>query len=271
MRACLKSWESKRLSLRQMLSLHSCLRRLGYQPRPRSVKPRAKKRTLWLKMTPYSKRCLTVSARMLPSFVRRVCELSPRRNEPALSGFWTSLSGAHCLYHLATTGPSPVAGPQQRVAPSTCKTSSEVRSYAKRSWHRWGTSLSSGTFRRLNREYSRGLRITKICSTSSGLAVTLMPRSVLRCSTYRAFQKKVIQTLDSLQSRRCSAAGTGLAGRLSLPNFSLDSLAHRPFATTRTSPKSWGSTRRTSSASSAGKTTSRSSGKSRTRARRKSS
>ena len=185
------------------------------------------------RMMRYFKRCLTVNVKMLPFFARRVYALSLQPSVRVRSGSWTYRAGARSRYRLAITAQQRVAGLRPRAAPSTCKTSSEVRSYAKQSWHRWGTSLSLGTFRKLNREYWRGLRITKICSTSSVLAVTLMPLSVLKCSTYRDFQKKAILTLGSLQSRRSLAAGTGSVGRLSLPSFSLASLALLPYATTK--------------------------------------
>jgi len=185
------------------------------------------------KMTRYFRRCSTVNVKTLPFFVKRVFGLSLQPRERVPNASWTSQAGGRSRYRLAITARQRVAGLLPRAAPSTCKTSSEVRSYAKQSWHRWGTSLSLGTFRKLSREYLHGLRITKICSTSSALAVTLMPRSVLRCLAYPAFQKKAIQTLDSLQSRRYLAAGMVWGGRLSLPSFSLDSLAHLPYATTK--------------------------------------
>ena len=261
MKVYLRNSASKKLHLRRIQSLRKSLLSWASLPLQKSARPLGRRRLLLQKMTRYFKRCSTVNVKTWHFFAKRVYALSLQPSARVRSGSWTSRAGARSRYRLAITAQQRVAGLRPRAAPSTCKTSSEVRSCAKQSWHRWGASLWSGTFHKLNRESSRGLLITKICSTSSGLAVTLMPRSVLRCSTYPAFQKKVIQTLDNLRSRHCLAVGTGLVGRLSLPSFSLDSLALLPYATTKRLQRSLVWTPPTSTASLGGTRMLRSSGR----------
>jgi len=203
---CYRGSASRRLHWRRTQSLRRYSYSWASHPLRKSARPRGRRRLLLQKMTRYFKRCSTVNVKTSHFFARRVYALSQRPSVLVRKGSLISRAGARSRYRLATTAQRRAAGLRPRGQPSTCKTSSEVRSYAKQSWHRWGTSLSLGTFRKLNREYWRGWRITKICSTSSVLAVTLMPLSALRCSVYPAFQKKRIQTCGSLQSRRYLAA-----------------------------------------------------------------
>ena len=232
MKDCYRGSAWRKLHLHRTTSLRRSWRQWASLPLQKSARPLGKKRLLLQRMTRFFKRCSTVNVKTLPFFVKLAFGLSQRPSVHGRSASSIYRAGVSSRSRLATSARQRAVGLLQGDRPSTCRTSSAVRSYAKQSWHRWGTSLSSGTFRKLNLEYLRGFRITKICSTSSALAVTLMPRSVLRCSTYPAFQKKAILILGSLQSQRCSAVGMGLAGHLSLPNFSLDSLEHRPYATT---------------------------------------
>ena len=168
-----KSSAWKKLRWHRTRSLLHYLRNSALFRQPRSVRRRGNKRLPLLKTTPYSKRYSMVNVKTLPYFVKRVFGLNPRQKEPERNGFWTSVNGVHFQFLSRTMVRKQVAGLLAKARPSTCRISSEARSYAKRLWLPLVTNWSWGTYHRLNRECSRGFRITQTCSTSSGLAVTL--------------------------------------------------------------------------------------------------
>ena len=247
----------KRL-LHPINSLPKSYVRSGCRHLTRKAKRLANRRLLLQRMTRFFKRCSTGTTRMLPLFVRLALKSSPPRSVRGRSGFWTSPSVADCLYRSHTTAQSQDAGRQPKAAPSTCRTSSVGPSCVKQLWLPRTTSLSLATSPRLSREYSRGWRTTKTCSSSSGRAVTLTLRSALRCSTFPDLLKKAIPTYGSLRKARCLAAVTDLDGPRLQPSFWLVSSVRRLSVTIRASLKNWASLQRTSRSSLSGTTTSRS-------------
>ena len=230
-----------KLHWRRILSLQNYLKPSVWFPQQRLVKLPGKKHSRWLRMMPSFRHCSTVNVKTLPYFVKRVSGLSPRPSVREHSDSLTSVAEVRYPFRYRIMVRKQAGGPQAKARPSTCKTSSEVRSYAKRLWLPMATNSSSAIYRRLSHEFSHGFQTTQTCWTSSGPAVILMPRSVRRCSTYPALVKSLTLTFGSLRRARCLAADTVLAGRLLLLNSSRDSLGRRRNATTWGLRRSWGS------------------------------
>ena len=237
MKVYYKGLAFRKLRSRRTRSLLPYLSRSGLVPQRKSVKLPASKRSHWPRTMPSSKRSSMVNVKTLPSFVKHAFGLSQRLNVQGHSDSWTSLSEANFLYRYRITALSRVGGRQQKVQQSTCKTSSEAVSYAKQLWLPKAINLSLGIYRKLNREYSRGWVTTKICSTSSGQAVTLTRRLERRCLTYPASVKILIQTLDNLQRAPCLVADMALAGRPLLRSYLLASLEPLQSGTKRRLPR----------------------------------
>ena len=245
----------RKLRSRRTRSLLPYLSRSGLLPRRKLVRLQASPRSHWPRMMPSSKRSSMVNVKTLPSFVKHAFGLSPRLNAQEPKGFLTSLSEANFLYRYRITALSRDVGLLRKAQQSTCKTSSEAVSYAKQLWLPKGTVWSSVTSHKLNREFSRGFRITTRCLTSSGQVVTLTPRSALRCLTYPDLLRSLIPTSGSLRRVRSWAAGMDSGGRRSRPSFLWGSLARRLNATTKPLPKHWESIKPMPSGSWTGKTT----------------
>ena len=222
-----KSSASKKLRSRRIQSLLPYLKRSGLLPPLRSARQQAKQRLRLRRTMRCSKRSSTVNVKTLPFFVKRVFGLSQQPNAHVPSVSSTSLVGVIFRSRLVTMARYLAVGQRAKEAQSTCKTSSEVRSYAKQLWLPKAMNSSSVTSRKLSREYSRGLRITRTCLTSSALGVTLTPHLERRCLTYRGSPKTLIQTYANLQSRRFSGAAMVLAGlRLQHNYWSAFSVRH---------------------------------------------
>ena len=199
----------------------------------KQVRPPESRRLRLQRMTRSSSSFLTARLRMSDIYVKRVLKLNQRLNEHERNAFWTSPSVARCLSPSRTTGLYQGVGRPAKAAPSTCKTSSEAASYAKRLWLPKGANSWSVTCPRLNREYWRGFLTTKTCSTSSNEVVTLMQRSVRRCLTFPAFLKSLTQTYDSLRKAHYLAAVTASVGLRLRPSFLLGFSGPRRNATTK--------------------------------------
>ena len=222
---------SMSLSWRQTLSLRRFLQTLALHPRQKSVRPQANKRLPWQKTMRSSKPSSMVQTKMLRSFAKRVSKLNPPPSVQGLRDSLTLVNAAPYQSLSPTTVRRLGDGRQLRGPPSTCKTSSAVRSYVKQLWLPRGINSSLATYRRLNRECLHGYQITQICSTSSALGVTLTPRSALKCLTYQGLPKSLIQTCANLQSQRYSGAAMVLAGRPLRRSFLRGSLGLPQFAT----------------------------------------
>ena len=234
----------RKLRSRRIQSLRPYLTRLGWLSPPKSVKLLASKRLPWLRTMRCSKRYSTVNVKMLPSFVRRAFGLNLPPSAQGLRDSSTLVNAVPYQFLSPTTVRRRVVGRQPKARPSTCKTSSVVHSYAKRLWLPKVASLSLVTYRRLNREYSRGFRITQRCLKSSGQEVTLTQRSVRRCLTYPDLVRNRTQIYGSLRRARSWVADTVWAGLHLRPNSLLASLVLRQSGTTWLSRKSWVSRRK---------------------------
>ena len=212
----------KKLRWHRTRSLLHYLRNSMWFRQPRQVRRLGSKRLHSLKTMPYFKRYSIVNVKTLPYFVKRVFGLNLQPSAPVLSGSLISANAVPFPYLSPTTGRRLAGGQQAKARPSTCKTSSEDRSYAKRLWLQRGINSSSGISRRLNREYLHGFQITQTCLTSSRLEATLTPRSVRRCLTYPDLVRKATLTYGSLRRAHCSVAVMGWGGQRSRHNFSRD-------------------------------------------------
>ena len=230
-----KSWAWIRLSLRRTRSLLRYSKNSVYPHQRRSARLLGRKRLRLLRTTPFFKPYLTATTKMSDFFAKPDSKSSQPPSVPGHSGSWTSQAGARCRYRLATMGPSRGAGQRAKALPSTCRTSSAGRSYAKQLWLPRAISWSWGTYRRLSREYSRGFVTTKICWTSSGQVRTLTPRSVRRCLAYPALLRTATRTYGSLQRARCWVVATASDGPHLRHNFLSASLGRPLYATTKTS------------------------------------
>ena len=228
----------RKLRLRRTRSLRKPSLRWASNPQLKSLRPQVKRRLLLQRTMRYFKRSSMVNARTLPSFVKRAFGLSPQLSVPVHNASSTSVSAVRYLSPSPTMVPRRGDGLRPKARQSTCKTSSEARSYAKQLWLPKVISLSWAISRRLNREYLRGFRITKICSRSSGQAVILTPRLVRRCLTYPDLVRNRTQTYGSLQKVRSWVAAMGLVGRHLQRNCLSDFLVHRPLGTRKTSQRS---------------------------------
>ena len=231
----------RRLNWLQTRSLLPYFNRSGWNPRRKQVKLPGKRHSHWRKMTPSSKRSSMVNVKTLPFFVKRVfgLNLPPSVLEHSVSS--TSASVAHSQFRFRTMVLSQGAGQRLKEVPSTCRTSSEAASCAKRLWLPKTINSSSVIYHRLSREYSRGYRTTTRCWTSSGQVLTLMPRSVRRCLTYPALLKTLIPIFGSLRRAHSSAAVMALDGPRSRRNSWLGSWARRQSGTTKRLQRSLGS------------------------------
>ena len=228
-----------RLYWHRTLNLQKHWKRSAYQRRARSVRQPARAPLLSLRMTLCFRRCSTETMRTLRIYAKQGSKSNQLQNVRVLSGSSTSASVERCRSRSAITGPARGGGRPAKAAPSTCRTSNEDRSYAKRSWLPKAARWSLGTYLRLSREFSRGFRITKICSTSSREVVTLTRPSGRRCSISRALRKSLIPTFASLRSQLYLDAGTVSVGlRLPLSYSSVSSVLH-PCATPRSLPRRW--------------------------------
>ena len=227
----------RKLRSRRIQSLQPYLKRLGWLSRPKSVKLPASKHLRWLRTTPCSKRSSTANVKMLRSFVKRVFGLNLPPSAQGLRGSSTLANAAPYQSPFLITARRRVVGRQQKARRLTCKTSSEVHSYAKRLWLPKATVSSWVTSRRLSREYSRGFRITQRCLTSFGQEVILMPRSVRRCLTFPDLVKNRTQIYGSLQKAHYLAVATGSDGLRLRHSYLQVSLAHRQSGTTLHSQK----------------------------------
>ncbi len=244
-----KSLALRKLRLRRIKSLQPYLTRLGWLSPQRPVSSRGKKHSLWQRTMRCSKHSSTVNVKMLPSFVKRVFGLSPQQNERVHNASSTSVDVVRSLFRLRITALQRGVGRRAKARPSICKTSSEVRSYAKRLWLPKVASLSSVTSRKLSREYLRGFRITQRCLKSSGQEVTLTQRSVLKCLTYPDLIRNRTLIYGSLQRARSWVADMAWVGRHSPRNYSRASLVLRLSGTTWRSQRNSALLKRRSNAS----------------------
>ena len=193
-------------------SLPNCLQPSALRHRQRLAKPLASRHLRWQRMMRSSNSYSTVPSKKSNYFVRLVLKLSQQLSARERHASMRLVSEESYPYLCRITGRRLGVGQRARVRQSTCKTSSEVHSYAKRLWLPKGKVWSSETSHKLNREYSRGFRITQRCLTSFGQVVTLMPRSVRRCLTFPDLLRNRTLTYGSLQKARSWVVATGWAG-----------------------------------------------------------
>ena len=239
----------KKLNSRRIQSLRPYLSRLGYLPQPKSARPLASKRLPSPRTTRYFKHYSTVSEKTLPFFVRLAFGLNQRQSGQERSASLTFPDEVRFLSRLATMALSQGAGQQPRALPSTCKTSSAVRSYAKLSWLPRDTNSSLAIFPKSSRVSLRGLRITATSLTSSGQDKTPTLRLARRCSAYPALQKSRTPIFAKVQSPLCWAQDMVWAGPHSRRSSWSASSVRRLSATTRPLRRSWVSRLHTSTSS----------------------
>ena len=181
---------------------------------------------------------------MLQHYAKRGSKLNRPLRGLAHSVFLTSRDGARFLYHSRTMVLRRADGLPPKVRPSTCKTSSVARSYARRSWLRKGISLLWEIYRRSSPVFSRGLQTMRSCYASSSQVATRMHSSALRCSTSRVLQKSRTPTFGSRLNQLSWGPVMAWVGRRLQHSCLSAFLVRRLYGTSASSRRPWGSRRK---------------------------